>query len=199
MVFKGPVGAPMPTCPKCNRIHVRWLRKIWNLSPTKKSTDVWVVLSLSKFAKLLPNKQHIVYNICYSTLVIFFNWFGARLTASVLNDLRRLCFIWVPSPTAPCVKCLKEEKYGPLLPFSLLYIPRSKNNFVKHAKPLKSLARDWGSCAAPEPGRCKGREDLCNSGLVLPRVHTHTQNGQRAKKRNVKSNTDWINNIRFTV
>ena len=70
---------------------------------------------------------------------------------------------------------VKEEKYGSLPPVFVLYIPHSHNNFVKHAKPLKSPARDLGSCAALEPGRCKGREDLCNSGLVLPRVHTHTK------------------------
>lgn len=52
---------------------------------------------------------------------------------------------------------------------------RAASNFVKHAKLLKSPARDLDSCAAPQPGRCKGREDLCYSGLVLPRVHTHTK------------------------
>lgn len=135
----------------------------------------------------------------------FIHWLCARLTASVLIDLRRFLLYMSLTPCfspAPCVTCLKEEKYGPLPPSFVLYIPHSNNNFVKHAKPLKSLARDRGSCAALEPGRCKGREDLCNSGLVLPRVHTHTKREKekkRQEKRNVKSKTDWINNICFTV
>jgi len=40
-----------------------------------------------------------------------------------------------------------------------------------------------GSCSALQPGRCKGREeDLCNSGLVLPRVHTLTKRSERKEK-----------------
>lgn len=105
------------------------------------------------------------------------------------------------SPTSSCcVKYVKEVKHAPsplpLLLLFVLYIPQSNNNLVKHAKPLKSPARDLGSCSALEPGRCKRREDLCNSGLVLPRVHTHTKRRGR-KKRNVKS--DWINNVCFSV
>lgn len=71
-------------------------------------------------------------------------------------------------------------------------VPHSSDNFVKHAKPLKSPARDPGSCATPEPGRCKGREDLCDSGLVLPRAHAHKKRENKKKKCEV-----WINNICF--
>lgn len=74
----------------------------------------------------------------------------------------------------------------------MLYIPHSNNNFVKHAKPLKSPARDLGSCVVLKPGRCKGREDLCDSGPVLPRVRTHTQKkGEREKTRKCEVRMNW--------
>lgn len=98
----------------------------------------------------------------------------------------------------PCpllrVKRLKEGRMkkkkirSPPSPFLALYIPRSNNNFVKHAKPPKSPARDRGSCAAPEPGRCKGRTELCNAGTRAPQsahAHTHTHKTQRKSRQGV--------------
>lgn len=114
------------------------------------------------------------------------------MTASVLIDLLRLCFMTLTPPGPPpptAFNVLKKKNTVPSLPVFVFYIPHSNNNFVKHAKLLKSPARDLGSCASLEPGRCKGREDLCNSGLVLPRVHTHTKRrewkaeGERKEKR----------------
>lgn len=113
----------------------------------------------------------------------------ARLTASLVIDLRSFCFIPASPPASPLhprVKCHNEGKKIPPPPsvfWGGAFVSQSNNNFVKHAKPLKSPARDLGSCAAPEPGRCKGREDPCNSVLVLPRLHTHTKpRGQQKKK-----------------
>lgn len=103
----------------------------------------------------------------------------ARLTASLIIDLKSFCFIGASppaSPPPPRVKCHNDGGINttPSL-FSCAFVTQSNNNFVKHAKPLKSPARDLGSCAAPEPGRCKGREDPCNSVPVLPRLHAHTK------------------------
>lgn len=89
------------------------------------------------------------------------------------------------------VKCLREGRKkirSPPSPFLALYISRSNNNFVKHAKPPKSPARDRGSCAAPEPGRCKGRTELCNAGTRAPQsahAHAHTKKPQRKTRQGV--------------
>lgn len=84
---------------------------------------------------------------------------------------------------APSLHPPRPSPFGALCP---QHSSRAASNFVKHAKLLKSPARDLDSCAAPRPGRCKGREDRCYSGLALPRVHTHTKRRRLKKKRRKK-------------
>lgn len=115
---------------------------------------------------------------CDLLLYIFPVLMCAGLTASLVIDLRSFALFKphpLRPPSAPALNVtIKGAKIPPLPPFCA-FVTQSNNNFVKHAKLLKSPARDLGSCAASEPGRCKRREDPCNSVLVLPRLHTHTK------------------------
>lgn len=103
------------------------------------------------------------------------------------------------SSSVPASAVSEQEKHALLPPLFLLLlcIPHSDNNFVKHAKPPKSPARDRDSCAAPQPGRCKGRTDLCNAAGTrcspeCTRTQKHPESEQKGAK---KSQSDWINDV----
>lgn len=88
-----------------------------------------------------------------------------------------------PSPRETPQRRKKRKIRSPPSPCLAIYILRSNNNFVKHAKPPKSPARDRGSCAAPQPGRCKGRTELCNAATRAPQsAHAHTKSQRKSRQ-----------------
>lgn len=118
------------------------------------------------------------------------------LTASVLIDLQRFCFMTLTpcSSPAPCVKRDKEEKYGPLPPFFVLYIPHSNNNFVKHAKPLNLLHATCARARRRSQAGARGARTSAARGSGSPEcVRTQKEQkekGKKRKERNVKLQSD---------
>lgn len=150
----------------------------------------------------------------------FSNWNClGKLTASILFESRFFCFFFVihlfsyfillyvtrfpiPPPTPPPPPLSRRQPSQSSrntlssLPsfFCSFCIPHSDNNFVKHAKPPKSPARDRDSCAAPQPGRCT---DLCDAAGTrcspeCTRTQKHPESEQKGAK---KSQSDWINDV----